>query len=229
MIIIIDNKPNALEYFKNDFQTICCNVEDFVIRDLMEGVAPIIDEKNYPLYFVSPSNSLMYFNGGIDAAYMRMFPNIEEIAQKQMRGNPNTPVSKLGNKFLPVGSSMLIKISERHNLISAPTMLEPQTVKDTQNAYYAMKAILKVWPGNGTLLLPILCGGCGQMKYENVREQIKKAISEHDSPCNNLFYFPETSVTNDILQQQPKYYENTEYVDFEDISDTDVKNIYEDY
>lgn len=208
-IVIINNQPGPLECFKN-FQTLCCNVEDIVVRDEL-NFNSLVEKR--PIYFVSPANSLLYMDGGVDYAYMRMFPNIQQKVQMKMRTSDKPPISFLGRKYLPVGASMKYKIDENYYLISAPTMLLPQVVKKSNNAYYAMKAILKVWSGDGTLVVPMLAAGVGQIPPEEVYKQIKRAVDEGIVCCNDDFYIPNKEELEKIFDEQPKIYENSEFVE----------------
>jgi O-acetyl-ADP-ribose deacetylase (regulator of RNase III) len=134
MIKIIDknNSDNTLECFSG-LSTLYCNVED------------LMDSESRPIYFVSPSNAKLFYDGGIDAAYLKMFGSgLQQKIQRQMRGYQEMPESLLGQKYLPVGAAMLHKISGDYYIIASPTMLMPQVVSSTNNAYYAMKAVLKV-------------------------------------------------------------------------------------
>jgi O-acetyl-ADP-ribose deacetylase (regulator of RNase III) len=217
-IVIINNKPEPLSHFKG-LSTLCCNVEDITVRDKW-GFKPLIQES--PIYFCSPANSSLYMDGGIDLAYSRMFRGIQQSVQAQMNSYPQVPTSLLGRKYLPVGGALLNKITDEYYLIAAPTMLLPQNIKNTNNAYHAMKAILKVWPGNGVLVVPILGGGVGRMPPEEVYKQIKRAMAEYTGYINSLLYLPDNLVQ--IMSEQPKIYENSEFIkmDISEIRNTDI-------
>jgi O-acetyl-ADP-ribose deacetylase (regulator of RNase III) len=214
MIVIINNKQEPLDFFK-DMNTLCCNIEEIFTK---------IHQK--PVYFVSPANSLLFMDGGIDFAYCKMFKGIQQYVQENMRNNPCTPTSLLGRKYLPVGSAILNKISNDCYLISAPTMLLPQNISQTNNAYYSMKAILKVWPGNGILIVPLLGGGIGRIAPENVYEQMKKAMDEYGAYAGSEFigpfYIPQN--VDQIMNEQPKVYENSEFIKL-DISQIKNSNV----
>lgn len=202
MLVIINDNPEVLKHF-SEFTTVCARIENLILDN-----HPIIHNK--PVYFVSAANSLLFLDGGSDSAYIRMFNGIQKIAQHKMRNYEGMPVSLVGKKYLPIGASMIHKISNEYSLIFAPTMLYPQHVKETQNAYHAMKAILKIWPGDGVLLVPVLCGGYGKMDYETINKQIKKALDEHDGTyINGDFYIP--PIVGEITKSQPKFYENSEF------------------
>lgn len=202
MLAIINDNPEVLKHF-SDFTTVCARIENLILDN-----HPVIQNK--PVYFVSAANSLLFLDGGSDSAYIRMFQGIQQIAQHKMKNSSEIPLSLVGKKYLPIGASMIHKISEEYSLIFAPTMLYPQSVKDTQNAYHAMKAILKIWPGDGILLVPVLCGGYGKMDFAEIDKQIKKALDEHDGMYSgNDFYLPPN--VEEITKSQPKFYENSEF------------------
>lgn len=90
-IVIINNQPGPLKCFESQrFKTLCCNVEDIITRSEM-GLREIIFER--PIYFVSPANSLLQMDGGIDTAYSRMFPEIQQNVQSKLLRSPRTPTS----------------------------------------------------------------------------------------------------------------------------------------
>ena len=92
-------------------------------------------------YYVSPANSLCFMDGGIDLSLSRnIFPGIEQIVRNQVKLHGKTNL--LGRKYLPVGSSIIIPYDNLKSLIVAPTMLLPQNVSNTKNAYYATVSVL---------------------------------------------------------------------------------------
>jgi O-acetyl-ADP-ribose deacetylase (regulator of RNase III) len=163
-----------------------------------------------PYYFVSPANSLGSMNGGIDKAYMGMFNNIQSKVKKSIKDliPEFNNVTKLGRPYLPIGSAMKIPVEDGDFLISSPTMLMPQPVQNTQNAYWATKAILKVWPKDGTLFIPLMCCGYGRMSSEEAAKQMKKAVDEEIEyvPTDDYYIYQPN------LDEQPKFYENTEWI-----------------
>jgi O-acetyl-ADP-ribose deacetylase (regulator of RNase III) len=201
-IYIISNNKNELDAFeKVGFNILHCNVEDIT--------------KNYfeeqTVYFVSPANSLLFMDGGIDKAYMNMFKGIQQIVQKKLR-TLGAPKTKLGRFYLPVGSGLLTRIDGTNMfLISVPTMFLPQPVNGTKNPYYAMIAILKLWPRDGILLVPPLACGYGKIEPEISAQFMIQAINEYantDISPNDLWISP-----NDYSEEQPNYYENLEIKD----------------
>lgn len=209
-LYIIGMSDKDLQPFKEvGFQTKNVNVQDILTQKWM-GTTPFKD----PLYFVSPANSLGYMDGGIDKAYTGMFNNIEQLVKNEIKNLvPHcNNVSKLGRPYLPIGSAIKIKADDENNyLISAPTMLQPQPVRDTKNAYWAMKAVLKVWGCNGTIFVPMMCCGYGKMDHNEAATQMKLAYDESLAEINQplLTYY----IVQPNLDEQPNYYENTEFKD----------------
>jgi O-acetyl-ADP-ribose deacetylase (regulator of RNase III) len=121
--------------------------------------------------FVSPANSLGFMDGGIDAAYRRMFPGCESIVKHMIRAIGQ--LTNLGRPYLRVGSVLWQPLQPQGRvsrpfhpqsrisrpfhpqsrisrplqpigayLITAPTMFLPHDVSHTQNAYWAMRSVL---------------------------------------------------------------------------------------
>jgi len=169
------------------------------------------------VFYVSPANTFGFMDGGIDFALSRIvFPGIEKIVKENIKKYGKTTL--LGRPYLPIGSSLLIKTEkENHFLISAPTMLLPQKVDETQNCYYAtMTTLYNVFMRDFDLndveiILTSMCCGWGKMTEEESFSQIQRAIKDYKQ------YKP---VVKDIavllepnLDKQPKYYQNTEWFD----------------
>jgi len=213
-IIVVNNSDRGLDIFKSKgYNTLKVNVEDIVTRKWM-GLPDIISSPC--ITFVSPANSLLYMDGGIDKSYMRMFRGIEEYVQNKLSLCQNAPISVNGRKYLPVGCSMVSRIDANYDLISAPTMLLPQPVTDTQNAYYAMKSILKVWDHRkSVLLLPLLACGFGLIPIDECEKQVTRAIDEFSEEVEmteyHEFYFTSTEESVKIIKEQPNYDENKEF------------------
>lgn len=168
-------------------------------------------------YFVSPANSLGFMDGGIDLCLSRViFPMIERIVKQYIDKYGKTTL--LGRKYLPIGSSIIIKTNYEKKLVVSPTMLLPQNVSKTKNAYYATIATLyNVLENNKEdindvdIIFTGMCNGCGRMESKEVVKQMMKAIDEYKD------YKPKVINKNVIinepnLQEQPKYYSNTEWI-----------------
>lgn len=173
-IIVVDMNAERLESF--GFATTRCGVvQDYTTAQMRGEFASM----EYPLYFVSPANSLGYMNGGIDAAYMSMFgAQIEQRVRER--------IATIGDGHLPVGSAFVTQVSAtgRHDpdhenyLITAPTMISPGDVSGTRNAYHATLAAIRVWPRVGTLIIPPMCCGYGCMDPCESARQMEEAIRD---------------------------------------------------
>lgn len=138
--------------------------------------------------------------------------------------NNQVPVSLMGRKYIPVGGAVCQQLTKDYFMIAAPTMLLPQNIKTTNNAYYAMKAILKLWQGNGVLVIPILGGGVGRLDPETVCKQMKKAMDEYTGFITTTLYIPSSEELNQIFKEQPRIYENSEFIKMkiDEIKNTDI-------
>ena len=100
----------------------------------------------------------------------------------------------------------------------APTMLLPQNVSLTSNAYYATMAVLYnvlVYRNEDIedvdIVFTSMCCGYGKMSEMSSFMQIAKGIREYRN------YKPTMTSSNSIvihepnLRDQPKYYQNTEW------------------
>ena len=174
---------------------------------------------NKKTYYVSPANSLCFMDGGIDYALSRIiFPNIEAEIKKIVR---NIGIQSLvGKYYLPIGSSVIIdNISDNKSIIFSPTMLLPQNVSNTNNAYYSTMAILynifinkKEEINNTDILFTSLCCGYGKMDEEQSIKQIIKGMKDFKN--YNPKIINENIIINEPnLLEQPKYYQNTEFFD----------------
>ena len=157
-------------------------------------------------------------DGGIDAAYSRnYFPGIQQAIQSKLNRSSRIPISSRKRKYLPVGASLLYQISQEYALIAAPTMYLPQNVEYTSNAYWAMKAILEIWPCDGTLIVPMLGCGAGKIPYEIAAFANDRAVNEfYTKKFSTLeeLYLPTLYEQSMIIAEQPKYLENREFFEF---------------
>jgi O-acetyl-ADP-ribose deacetylase (regulator of RNase III) len=169
-------------------------------------------------YYVSPANSFGFMDGGIDKALSHMvFPDIEPYVRRKIDIYGKTNL--LGRKYLPIGSSIILDYDTSKSLIVAPTMLLPQNVMETQNAYFCTMAVLynilvNRKEKNVDIVFTSLCCGCGGMSYNESVNQIMNGIKDYKN------YNPKI-INNDViinepnLLQQPKYYENSEFFNVE--------------
>ena len=177
-----------------------------------------IPNPNRKTYYVSPANSLCFMDGGIDYALSRIiFPNIETEVKKTVKELGISSI--IGRPYLPIGSSIIIDKDDNKSLVIAPTMLLPQNVSNTDNAYYATTSILynilinnKENLENIDIIFTSFCCGYGKMDEDIAIKQIIKGIENYSS------YNPKSNYKNIVinepnLNKQPKYYQNTEFFD----------------
>lgn len=170
-------------------------------------------------YYVSPANSLCFMDGGIDYALSRIvFPDIEPIIKNIVKEIDIK--SLMGRPYLPIGSSVIVDNGMK-SIVVAPTMLLPQNVSATSNAYYATMAVLyNVLINHGEnindvdIIFTALCCGYGKMDEDLSIHQIIKGIHEY------MNYTPTILNRNVILKEpnlyeQPKYYQNTEFMNID--------------
>ena len=167
-------------------------------------------------YYVSPANSLCFMDGGIDLALSRIiFPGIETTVKQTVK--ELGIFNNLGRPYLPIGSSIIIDKEENKSLVVSPTMLLPQNVSSTKNAYYCTMAILyNILENRGEelsqtdILFTSLCCGYGKMDEDKSIRQIIDGIKDYKN------YKPQIINKNIIINEpslydQPKYYQNTEF------------------
>ena len=170
-------------------------------------------------YYVSPANSLCFMDGGIDYALSRIiFPNIEKDVKNTVKEIGITNI--LGRPYLPIGSSIILD-KDNISLIVSPTMLLPQDVSNTKNAYYCTIAVLynilvnrKENLDNVDIIFTSFCCGYGKMPEDDSVNQILEGI--HD-----FINYKPTIINNNIiinepnLKEQPKYYQNSEFFEID--------------
>lgn len=174
-----------------------------------------IPNPNKKTYYVSPANSLCFMDGGIDYALSRIiFPNIEPEIKTIVKQLGITSI--VGKSYLPIGSSIILDKGNK-SLVVSPTMLLPQNVSNTKNAYYATMAILynilinkKENINDIDIIFTSLCCGYGKMSEYDSIQQIIDGIKDY------VNYKPKIINKNIIindpnLYDQPKYYQNTEF------------------
>jgi len=178
-------------------------------------------KSNGRIFYVSPANSFGFMDGGIDKIYSRrMFRDVEDRVKYVV--SRMGKYSKLGRRYIPIGSAFIVPAddSNKNFMISAPTMLLPQNVEGTNNAYFAMVAVLNVihtyQPAHfSDIVIPGLCTGYGGISYKESAKQIFKAFMDFNFGIhitknlifrNNFCYISEPN-----LKEQPNNYQNREF------------------
>lgn len=183
------------------------------------AIADVRDEPFTPgTMFVSPANSVGFMDGGIDAAYMAMFPGVQQAVQAKIRSLGRT--TTLGRHYLPVGSAVVVPVGFESALISAPTMFLPHDVSGTRNAYHAMMAALMAFAKQKRqnafvrLVSTGLCCGYGKMDPVVSAAQVREAYDDFlvgKTPMEiERLADPSFVVTQSRDDEQPHNFDNRE-------------------
>ena len=184
--------------FTDEIAKLFVNVKHLQISRY-EGDVRNLRDKN--LCYFSPANSFLFFDGGIDAVYYNMFPEIQTRAQKQL--SQLNKKTSLGRNYLPIGSAMMVRVDKKNKnyIVACPTMFRPQDIRGTRNVYWAFYAGLslvnryngKVREGDRIRILavPGLGTGYGKMTWKESAEQIYEAYQDYyekkKRPLDNKF------------------------------------------
>ena len=175
-----------------------------------------VPNSNKKTYYVSPANSLCFMDGGIDYALSRIiFPNIEKEVKTIVEKLGITSI--VGKPYLPIGSSIIVNKGNNKSLIISPTMLLPQNISNTKNAYYATMAVLynilinnKEKIEETDIMFTSFCCGYGKMEEDVSIRQIIDGLNDYIHYKPKRIY-KDIIVNEPNLYDQPKYYQNTEF------------------
>lgn len=121
---------------------------------------------------ISPANSYGCMDGGIDLVYVRRFGwDLQTRLQEAIKGRGG---------LLPVGEAHVVATNDPNIplMISAPTMITPGPVPNTNNAYLAFRAALLVGKDFETIICPGLATLTGRMHPEISALQMLQAWRE---------------------------------------------------
>src|SRR5205823_5383227 len=150
--------------------------------------------------------------------YMQMFRNIQRQVQaclpftghQTLLGHPYLPIGSAALTPLPAGAvavgtpaAAVVADSGSRYLISVPTMLLPQPIDQTDNVYWAFRALLAIVKHHNdhltadggadveidTLIIPGMGTGYGKMTATAAAQHIRWAIldDEHTSEHSGTF------------------------------------------
>jgi O-acetyl-ADP-ribose deacetylase (regulator of RNase III) len=202
-VIFIDIKPDLVTKVSSLLEenpTITLNDEVINIKDyfnyecVVGNIANYIDNKNTA--FTSAANGEGMLLGGVDSALRNMFPVVQPIIEETIMDNGF--MNKYRDHFIPVGSSTIVPVCDTDEnftnnnqyLITAPTMLNPSNVKNTNNCYHALYAVFRVVykfnqhlkesnkPLIDTVLCPGMGTGVGGISSEDAASQFLQAIQD---------------------------------------------------
>lgn len=167
-LYLTDRKPALLEAWRSEF--------------IGQPNVTVTDASIFELEvdaIVSPANSFGFMDGGIDHQISeRMGWHIQDAVQKAIKARP------LGE--LLVGEAIIVPTGDARIpwLIAAPTMRVPMRIRESINAYLAMKAILLAARSHRDVI-PIrsiaCCGlgtGVGKLEPATAARQMLAAYDE---------------------------------------------------
>jgi O-acetyl-ADP-ribose deacetylase (regulator of RNase III) len=154
-------------------------------------------------------------DGGIDYALSRIiFPGIESDVRNIVKEMGIKTI--VGRPYLPIGSSIILD-RDNKSLVISPTMLLPQNVSATENAYYATIAVLYNILVNRRenlddidIIFTSLCCGYGKMSEDVSIQQCVSGIRNYKN-YNPIIINDHIILNEPNLEEQPKYYQNTEF------------------
>lgn len=128
---------------------------------------------------VSPANSFGFMDGGLDFA-------LSERLGWALQSNLQRAISARPLKELLVGEAMILPTGDSNIpwLVSAPTMRVPMRLRQSVNAYLAMKAVLttilshQAAPPIESVAIPGLGTGCGGLAPKVAARQMWAAYRE---------------------------------------------------
>ena len=186
------------------FNGIFCNLEDYKPK------------KNIKTFYILPGNSFGYMDSGLEFVYSQLlFVNVQKLLVSLIEEYGK--INLEGQKYLPIGSSVIIDYLNNTFLVYSPCMLTPQNVHKTNNAYYCCISSLynilenrKEDLNEIDIIIPSICNGLGGMSIECTVTQITKAINSYK------YYYPHEIYKNVLinepnLHEQPLYLQNSKF------------------
>ena len=201
-LIFIDIKPelvSQVQYLLESNPTIkigeaeTLNISEHLNYECVVGdITDYVNRKNTA--FTSAANGEGMLLGGVDNALDNMFPMVQYIINETIAKIKY--VNKHNQYFIPVGSATIVPVcnheenvvNDNQYLITAPTMLSPSNVKNTNNCYHALYAVLRVvqkynaylkenkLPEIDTILCPGMGTGVGGITSEDAAKQFYQAV-----------------------------------------------------
>jgi len=181
-ILFFDKDASKINIYKKILTSTKISNKLFFINDDFENLI-----KNNRVHIaISPANSYLSMTGGIDMAYAKLFPGIEDKLRSKLitkKYDTSTINYKGTNYILPIGKTILAETGDKrcYFIMASPTMVTPKNIIGTNNVYHCMKAILKkisIIDTQITIACPCLGTGIGNLAAEKSAAQIKKAIDE---------------------------------------------------
>jgi O-acetyl-ADP-ribose deacetylase (regulator of RNase III) len=163
---------------------------------------------------ISAANSMLFFDGGCDAAYLEAFPNIQKESQALVKRLGNR--SALDRPFLPVGSAIRVETGSTlcPHVIAAPTMFFPEDITGTHNVRHAFWAALrlKLEFGDSRVAVPCMGMGYGKLSAQECAREIDAGFymplcTHKDVVSSNPGWW---YVRKSMACRQPNTYANSE-------------------
>jgi len=176
--------------------------------------------------FISPSNSLISMDTGIDKIYNEeLFPYIKLPARKKLRSLETKTL--LGRDFLPVGSAMIIEADHEmcSHIIFAPIMFVSQDISHTSNVYHSFLASLCVLKKfKNEKINKLVHPGIDDIDPKLAAQQLYHAFLDFVFVSNIPFQIlhivdRDVYITEQKNEDQPNYFENLE------IKEIDIEKI----
>ena len=167
-----------------------------------------------PMLFVSPANCYGYMDGGFDGVLLQQFPNAQKDVQHKFRDWGMK--DDLHRPVFPIAACGRVKLTKsHHSILVCPTMIHPQNVSNTRNAFHSYLALL-LWlehnEGDEHVVLTSHCVGYGKMSAKDSVMQFKQAWDMvHDANVRLSLTFrvsPDFVLLPSVCQEQPPLYEN---------------------
>ena len=166
-IILGDLNPDLCHHWRQHFRPFRTEVQHGDFFDIAADA------------YVSPANSHGIMDGGFDLLLRIRFPGVDVAVQREIDARGG---------MLPVGHAVVVETGDFDvpYLVSAPTMVTPMNISNTNNVYLAMRAVLAaVHEFNlthdeaiQTVAIPGLGTGVGKMPPNYASQQMADAYRE---------------------------------------------------
>ena len=213
IIFVSKNKSFIQKIKKEGFNGKFCDLEDYKPRKFIKT------------YYILPGNSFGYMDTGLEFVYSQiLFINIQKLVLFII--NKYGKLNLENKRYLPIGSSIIIDYLNDTYLVYSPSMLTPQNVYKTKNAYYSCISSLfnilenqKEDIDDVDIIIPSICCGIGGMDVDTSISQIKSAISSYK-------YYVPTQIYNNIIIHEPNLDEQPLYIQNKIFKEVNISKIY---
>ncbi len=171
--------------------------EGLYVMDTVENA--MISFKDYNYYHVIFSDSSLEFT---------FLPIYDRIIYPGLYKKLKDYRNKHNYGILPIGSSMAYTLDYKNNVIcSVIANTEFSDISWTNNLYYAIKAMLEVWPEEGYLIVNTDNISIGYVETGQIIKGMKDYYENRKyNFCFNTFYIPGYSQAHESELEQPETY-----------------------